>query len=106
MAIAHRQAGRVPFHFAPKFVRRLEPNLARIYNRFLHQMQEPFFLKIGLRDPVFANSREQILELGGRKWAGAGEGRKRNETKNYWKNSSHEIIDLSAFRPDFCFKIS
>src|SRR5882724_2581043 len=106
MAIAHRQAGRVALHFAPKFVRRLEPNLARIHDRLLHQTQEPFFLEIGLRDPVFTNSREEILELGERKWASAGKGGKRNKTENYWKNPLHEIIDLSAFRPNLCLKIS
>src|SRR5207253_7689074 len=106
MAIADRQAGRVALHFAAKFVRRLEPNLARIHDRLLHQMQEPFFLKIGLGNPVFPNSREESLELGGRKRPRAGEDRRRNETKNYWKTPSHEIIDLSPFGPNLCLKIS
>src|SRR5438067_506227 len=105
MTIAHRQAGRIALHFAPKFVRRLEPNLARTHDRFLHQTQEPFFLKIGLGNPIFPNSREEILELGGTKRPRAGEDRKRNETENYWKNPSHEIIDLSPFGPNL-LKIS
>src|SRR5438132_13116944 len=69
-------------------------------------MQEPFFLKIGLGNPVFPNSCEESLELGGRKRPRAGEGRKRNETENYWKNPSHEIIDISPFGPNLCLKIS
>src|SRR5205823_12015185 len=63
LTVTHSQTGLVAPHFAPKLVRRLEPNTARTHDWFFHQTQKPFFLKISLRGPVLTNSCEKVLEL-------------------------------------------
>jgi hypothetical protein len=72
-SVAHGQAWRIAFHFAPEFVWRLEPNLPGTHERFLHQTDDPLFLKIGLRNPVLTNSSEKIFHFA--VWKGRGPGK-------------------------------
>src|SRR3974377_1288236 len=63
MTVAHSDARRIAFYFAPEFVRRLEPDSARAQDRLLHHPDASFFLKGGLRAPVLANPCDKILEI-------------------------------------------
>ena len=60
-------------------------------------MQNPLFLKIGLRSPVLTNSREKVFELNRRNLLGVDPIRQRNETQKDWNNLPHEMSILTQF---------
>ena len=94
LTVAHDQAGRVAFHFAPELVRWLEPNLPRIHDRFLHQTNNPLFLKISLRNRVLANSGEEVFELSPGKRLRVSKTGQRNQPNYDRQNPAHKTTRL------------